>query len=172
IRLFLAYAAHKDFTVFQMDVKTAFLNGILKEEVYVGQPPGVNPCIDASGSQPRSNTKKNRISPAKGVNKMQVVEKPKTNKSHLRSMNHVESSSRSKITVKESLRKGQNRIKTGQKREAWRSQEMPEAVTVDRGRKSEENKKRMNVNANTSKKLFKFKEKKKEKGPELQYCQS
>ncbi|GJX49993.1 retrovirus-related pol polyprotein from transposon TNT 1-94 [Tanacetum coccineum] len=40
IRLFLAYAAHKGFTVFQMDVKTAFLNGILKEEVYVGQPPG------------------------------------------------------------------------------------------------------------------------------------
>nr|GFB29929.1 retrovirus-related Pol polyprotein from transposon TNT 1-94 [Tanacetum cinerariifolium] len=39
IRLFLAYAAHKDFTVFQMDVKTLFLNGILKEEVYVGQPP-------------------------------------------------------------------------------------------------------------------------------------
>nr|GEU51086.1 putative reverse transcriptase domain-containing protein [Tanacetum cinerariifolium] len=38
IRLFLAYAAHKDFTVFQMDVKTAFLNGILKEEVYVAQP--------------------------------------------------------------------------------------------------------------------------------------
>ncbi|GKC66433.1 retrovirus-related pol polyprotein from transposon TNT 1-94 [Tanacetum coccineum] len=40
IRLFLAYAAHKDFTVFQIDVKTAFLNEILKEEVYVGQPPG------------------------------------------------------------------------------------------------------------------------------------
>nr|GEW53079.1 hypothetical protein [Tanacetum cinerariifolium] len=40
IRLFLAYAAHKDFTVFQMDVKTAFPNGILKEEVYVGQPLG------------------------------------------------------------------------------------------------------------------------------------
>nr|GEV80430.1 copia protein [Tanacetum cinerariifolium] len=40
IRLFLAYAARKDFTVFQMDVKTVFLNGILKEEVYVGQPLG------------------------------------------------------------------------------------------------------------------------------------
>ncbi|GJW03050.1 retrovirus-related pol polyprotein from transposon TNT 1-94 [Tanacetum coccineum] len=40
IRLFLTYAAHKDFTVFQMDVKTAFLNRILKEEVYIGQPSG------------------------------------------------------------------------------------------------------------------------------------
>nr|GEU74896.1 hypothetical protein [Tanacetum cinerariifolium] len=40
IHLFLAYAAHKDFTVFQMDVKTTFLNKILKEEVYVAQPPG------------------------------------------------------------------------------------------------------------------------------------
>nr|GFC58928.1 retrovirus-related Pol polyprotein from transposon TNT 1-94 [Tanacetum cinerariifolium] len=45
IRLFLANAAHKDFTVFQMDVKTTFLNEILKEEVYVGQPSGfVNKC--------------------------------------------------------------------------------------------------------------------------------
>nr|GEX84869.1 retrotransposon protein, putative, unclassified [Tanacetum cinerariifolium] len=33
MRLFLAYPAHKDFTVLQMDVKTSFLNGILKEEV-------------------------------------------------------------------------------------------------------------------------------------------
>nr|GFB75488.1 retrovirus-related Pol polyprotein from transposon TNT 1-94 [Tanacetum cinerariifolium] len=40
IRLFLAYDAHKDFIVFQMDVKAAFLNGIFKDEVYVGQPPG------------------------------------------------------------------------------------------------------------------------------------
>nr|GEU73124.1 integrase, catalytic region, zinc finger, CCHC-type, peptidase aspartic, catalytic [Tanacetum cinerariifolium] len=40
IRLFLAYAASKDFTVFQMDVKTMILNGILKEEVYVSQPQG------------------------------------------------------------------------------------------------------------------------------------
>nr|GFA79290.1 retrovirus-related Pol polyprotein from transposon TNT 1-94 [Tanacetum cinerariifolium]GFA79355.1 retrovirus-related Pol polyprotein from transposon TNT 1-94 [Tanacetum cinerariifolium] len=40
IRLFLTYAAHKDFKVFQMDVKTTFLNGILKEEVYVAQPLG------------------------------------------------------------------------------------------------------------------------------------
>ncbi|GJV45937.1 retrovirus-related pol polyprotein from transposon TNT 1-94 [Tanacetum coccineum] len=40
IRIFLAYAAHKSFTVFQMDVKTAFLHGTLKEDVYVCQPKG------------------------------------------------------------------------------------------------------------------------------------
>ncbi|GJX11882.1 retrovirus-related pol polyprotein from transposon TNT 1-94 [Tanacetum coccineum] len=40
IRIFLAYAAHKAFTVFQMDVKTAFLHGTLKEDVYVCQPEG------------------------------------------------------------------------------------------------------------------------------------
>nr|GFA81859.1 retrovirus-related Pol polyprotein from transposon TNT 1-94 [Tanacetum cinerariifolium] len=37
---FLAYAAHKSFTVFQTDVKTAFLHGSLKEDVYVCQPEG------------------------------------------------------------------------------------------------------------------------------------
>nr|GEY99592.1 retrovirus-related Pol polyprotein from transposon TNT 1-94 [Tanacetum cinerariifolium] len=40
IRIFLAYTAHKSFTVFQMDVKTAFLHGSLKEDMYVCQPKG------------------------------------------------------------------------------------------------------------------------------------
>nr|GEW89578.1 hypothetical protein [Tanacetum cinerariifolium] len=40
IRIFLAYAAHKSFYVFQMDVKTAFLHGSLKEDVYVCHPQG------------------------------------------------------------------------------------------------------------------------------------
>nr|GEV18672.1 hypothetical protein [Tanacetum cinerariifolium] len=40
VRLFIAYAAHNSFTVYQMDVKTAFLYGPLKEEVYVNQPDG------------------------------------------------------------------------------------------------------------------------------------
>ncbi|GKA37584.1 retrovirus-related pol polyprotein from transposon TNT 1-94 [Tanacetum coccineum] len=40
IRIFIANAASKNMTVYQMDVKTAFLNGELKEEVYVSQPEG------------------------------------------------------------------------------------------------------------------------------------
>nr|GEU62983.1 hypothetical protein [Tanacetum cinerariifolium] len=45
IKIFLAYAAHKSFIVFQMDVKTAFLHCTLKEDVYVCQPKGF---IDAN----------------------------------------------------------------------------------------------------------------------------
>ncbi|GKF75559.1 retrovirus-related pol polyprotein from transposon TNT 1-94 [Tanacetum coccineum] len=40
VRIFVAYAAHKYFPIYQMDVKTAFLNDPLKEEVYVAQPDG------------------------------------------------------------------------------------------------------------------------------------
>ncbi|KAJ9544876.1 hypothetical protein OSB04_024583 [Centaurea solstitialis] len=49
IRIFLAYAAHKNMTVYQMDVKCAFLNGVLQEEVYVEQPEGfVDPDIQTT----------------------------------------------------------------------------------------------------------------------------
>nr|GEX78886.1 hypothetical protein [Tanacetum cinerariifolium] len=40
IQLFVAYAAHKSFPVYQKEVKTTFLNGPLKEEVYINQPDG------------------------------------------------------------------------------------------------------------------------------------
>ncbi|GJY33896.1 retrovirus-related pol polyprotein from transposon TNT 1-94 [Tanacetum coccineum] len=40
VQIFVAYATHKSFAIYQMDVKTAFLNGPMKEEVYVAQPDG------------------------------------------------------------------------------------------------------------------------------------
>nr|GEV14396.1 hypothetical protein [Tanacetum cinerariifolium] len=40
VQIFVAYSAHKSFLIYQMGVKTAFLNGPLKEEVYVAQPDG------------------------------------------------------------------------------------------------------------------------------------
>ena len=40
VRTLLAYATHKGFKVYQIDVKFAFLNGILDEEVYIEQPKG------------------------------------------------------------------------------------------------------------------------------------
>ncbi|GJT70022.1 retrovirus-related pol polyprotein from transposon TNT 1-94 [Tanacetum coccineum] len=70
-----------------------------KTNVPVPLSTGVNCCTNASGSQSRSNTKKNRISPAKGVSKKKVEEHPRTNKSNLRTMNQVDSSSSSKGTV-------------------------------------------------------------------------
>nr|GEV08866.1 hypothetical protein [Tanacetum cinerariifolium] len=60
-----------------------------KTNVYVITFIGVNSCTDASGSKPKSNIKKNRISPAKNVNKQNVEEHPRTNKSSLKNTNHV-----------------------------------------------------------------------------------
>nr|GEV37817.1 reverse transcriptase domain-containing protein [Tanacetum cinerariifolium] len=59
----------------------------------------VNSCTEASGSKPMSNTKKNRISPAKSVNKKKVEEHPRTNKSSLKKVNRVDSSISFKRTV-------------------------------------------------------------------------
>nr|GEV40087.1 hypothetical protein [Tanacetum cinerariifolium] len=59
----------------------------------------VDSCTDASGSKPRRNTKKSRISPAKSVNKKTVKDHSKTNKSHLQKPNRFDSSISSKRTV-------------------------------------------------------------------------
>ncbi|GJV88007.1 hypothetical protein Tco_1531945 [Tanacetum coccineum] len=72
---------------------------IRKTNIHVIPSIGVNSCTDASGSQPRSNTKKNRISPAERVNKKKVEEHPRTNKSSLKTTNHVDSSISYKCTV-------------------------------------------------------------------------
>ena len=39
--MLLAFACHKNFILYQMNVKSAFLNGFINEEVYVEQPPGI-----------------------------------------------------------------------------------------------------------------------------------
>ncbi|GJU14460.1 retrovirus-related pol polyprotein from transposon TNT 1-94 [Tanacetum coccineum] len=70
-----------------------------KTNVHVPPSTGVNSCTDASGSQPRSNTKKNRILPAKSVNMKKVEEHPRTIKSSLKTTNHVDSSISSKRTI-------------------------------------------------------------------------
>ncbi|GJZ36904.1 retrovirus-related pol polyprotein from transposon TNT 1-94 [Tanacetum coccineum] len=72
---------------------------IQKTNVHVPPSTRVNSYTDASGSQPRSNTKKNRILPAKSVNKKKVEEHPRTNKSSLKTTNRVDSSISSKHTV-------------------------------------------------------------------------
>nr|GEW45207.1 putative ribonuclease H-like domain-containing protein [Tanacetum cinerariifolium] len=72
---------------------------IQKTNVPVPHSTGVKRCPKASGSQPKSNHNTNRILLAKGANKLPVEDLPKTNKSHLRTTNCVDSSSRLKRTV-------------------------------------------------------------------------
>ncbi|GKB15661.1 retrovirus-related pol polyprotein from transposon TNT 1-94, partial [Tanacetum coccineum] len=60
---------------------------------------GVNSCTDANGSQPRSNTKKNRILSANNVNMKKVEDHPRIIKSSLKTTNRVDSSISSKRTV-------------------------------------------------------------------------
>nr|GEX20338.1 retrovirus-related Pol polyprotein from transposon TNT 1-94 [Tanacetum cinerariifolium] len=75
-----------------------------KTNVPVPPSTGLNSCLNASGSQPKSNTKTNRILPAKGVNKLPVEDQPKTNKSHLKTLNRVDSSSLFKRTKPKQVR--------------------------------------------------------------------
>nr|GEV44076.1 retrovirus-related Pol polyprotein from transposon TNT 1-94 [Tanacetum cinerariifolium] len=69
-----------------------------KTNVLVPPFTGVNSCPNASGSQPKSHVKSNRISPAEGVNKLPVEDQTRTNKPQLRTSNRVDSSSRLKRT--------------------------------------------------------------------------
>nr|GEV01692.1 hypothetical protein [Tanacetum cinerariifolium] len=74
---------------------------VKSQKTHVPVPPstGVNSYPNASGSQPKSHVKSNRISPAKDVNKLPVEDQPRTNKSHLRTSNRVASSSHIKRTI-------------------------------------------------------------------------
>nr|GEV13576.1 putative ribonuclease H-like domain-containing protein [Tanacetum cinerariifolium] len=68
-----------------------------KTNVLVLSSIGVDSCTDGSGSKPRRNTKKDRISSAKSVNKKTVEDHSRTNKSQLQKPNHVDSSISSKL---------------------------------------------------------------------------
>ncbi|GJV84989.1 retrovirus-related pol polyprotein from transposon TNT 1-94 [Tanacetum coccineum] len=70
-----------------------------KTNVHVPPSTGVNSCTDASGLQPRSNTKKNRILSAKSVNMKKVEDHPRTIMSSLKTTDRVDSSISSKRTV-------------------------------------------------------------------------
>nr|GFB30932.1 hypothetical protein [Tanacetum cinerariifolium] len=72
---------------------------IQKTNVHVPHSTGVKRCLKVGRSQPKSNHKTNRILPAKGDNKLPVEDLPRTNKSHLRTTNRVDSNSRLKRTV-------------------------------------------------------------------------
>ncbi|GJT54915.1 retrovirus-related pol polyprotein from transposon TNT 1-94 [Tanacetum coccineum] len=70
-----------------------------KTNVSVPPSTGVNSCTNASRSQPRSNTKKNKILPAKSVNMKKVEEHPRKIKSSLKTTNRVDSSISFKHTI-------------------------------------------------------------------------
>nr|GFA46426.1 hypothetical protein [Tanacetum cinerariifolium] len=70
-----------------------------KTNVLVPPFTGVNSCPIARGSQPKSHVKANKISLAKGDNKLPVDDQPRKNKFHLRTSNRIDSSSRLKRTV-------------------------------------------------------------------------
>ncbi|GJZ48887.1 retrovirus-related pol polyprotein from transposon TNT 1-94 [Tanacetum coccineum] len=72
---------------------------VQQTNVHVIHSTGVNTSTEASGSKPRSNTKKNRILPAKTENKKKVEDHPRTNKSVWTKVNRVDSSISSKRVV-------------------------------------------------------------------------
>nr|GEZ59007.1 retrovirus-related Pol polyprotein from transposon TNT 1-94 [Tanacetum cinerariifolium] len=83
IRIFLAYAAQKNMVVYQMDVKTAFLNGNLREEVYVNQPDG---CVDADNPNHVSGPALQEMTPA--TISLGLVQKPSSSTSYVPPTRH------------------------------------------------------------------------------------
>nr|GEU62020.1 retrovirus-related Pol polyprotein from transposon TNT 1-94 [Tanacetum cinerariifolium] len=154
IRIFLAYAAHKNMVVYQMDVKTAFLNGNLREEVYISQSDGF---VDPDNPNLVYKLKKALYG---------LKQAPRAWYDMLSSFMLSQDFSKGSVdltlfiyrngndllletdTIK-TRQIGANLSKTGQKREAWRSREKSRAVAVERGRKTEENRKRMAENEYT-----------------------
>ncbi|GJZ21480.1 integrase, catalytic region, zinc finger, CCHC-type containing protein [Tanacetum coccineum] len=107
-----------------------YVEQLTTQATHVLVPPstGVNCCTNASGSQPRSNTKKNRISLANGVNKKKVEEHPRTNKSNLRTTNPVYSSSSSKRTAPTSIHNIHNVVR--KVKQVWKPKQVRQVVQI------------------------------------------
>ncbi|GJZ03300.1 retrovirus-related pol polyprotein from transposon TNT 1-94 [Tanacetum coccineum] len=73
IRIFLVFATYMNFKFYQMDVKSAFLNGNLKEEVYVKQPPGFESSEFPDYAYTRNLLKKYEISSSSAVKTPMVL---------------------------------------------------------------------------------------------------
>nr|GEZ55146.1 hypothetical protein [Tanacetum cinerariifolium] len=99
--------------------KLAHIPLIRKKQVTVAKPSDksdrVNSCPNASGSQPKKHVKANRLSPAKGDNNLPVNDQPRKNKSHLRTTNRIDSSSRLNVE-----RKVKQVWKPKQVRQVWK----------------------------------------------------
>ncbi|GJZ58556.1 histone deacetylase 14 [Tanacetum coccineum] len=73
VRIFVAYAAYKSFPIYQMEVKTEFLNGPLKEEVYFAQPEGTSGGIQFLGDKLVSKMSKKQYCTAISSTEAQYV---------------------------------------------------------------------------------------------------
>ncbi|GJT91710.1 retrovirus-related pol polyprotein from transposon TNT 1-94 [Tanacetum coccineum] len=90
IRIFLAFDTYMNFVVYQMDVKSAFLNGKLKEEFYVKQPPGfesneflnhvckLDKALYGLKQAPRSNPKESYLNVVKRIFRYLKEKAPQT----------------------------------------------------------------------------------------------
>nr|GEU64846.1 retrovirus-related Pol polyprotein from transposon TNT 1-94 [Tanacetum cinerariifolium] len=147
IRIFLAFVAHINMDVYQIDVKTAFLNGNMREKVHVSQSDGF---VDKDNPNHVYKLKKALY---------RLKQAPRAWYDMLSSFLISQDFSKGSVDpimfiCRQSERKpkkGQNRIKTRQKQEALRNQEKSEAVTIDKGRKTKENAKRRAKFANSYK---------------------
>nr|GEY24764.1 putative reverse transcriptase domain-containing protein [Tanacetum cinerariifolium] len=120
---------------------------------------------DKIESKPDKNGKRGEAEKSQKQLHLKEEEKPKKTKKEWPKTN-------TRIKSERKTRKGQNQIKTRQKREACRSREKFKAVTVGRGRKTEQNAKRMAKNANAVKSYSSLKRKKKRKGLKMQILQT
>ncbi|GKD03636.1 retrovirus-related pol polyprotein from transposon TNT 1-94, partial [Tanacetum coccineum] len=84
IRIFLAFAAHMNMVIYQMEVKTAILNGNLREEVYVSQPDGfVDPDKPNHVYKLKNGNQGNRAGNGNAVARAYVVGSAGTNRLRL-----------------------------------------------------------------------------------------